>query len=216
MKLEIDAGKSRIFNDLVEYTKLSPTLVIGRCKYAMVELAILWHKKKNILEYYTANDLFLYDLTSYQLKLEAMGSIKNMMEQIKLLKLSTVLEFGGGIGEFSLICKENGIDVTYFDLDGMLKDYATWRFNRHNLGIKISDKEPLEKRWDAVNIMDVLEHLEKPEITIEKLSWNARYIFCNPRQIRYNVFYPQHISRFDLTKDFEHVDGYLWKNKKLI
>lgn len=44
MEAKIDVKKSRIFNDLVEYTKLHPKLVIERCKYSVYELAILWNK----------------------------------------------------------------------------------------------------------------------------------------------------------------------------
>ena len=56
-----------------------------------------------------------------------------------------------------------------------------------------------------------LEHLEKPEETIKKLK--TKYIFCNPDEVKYDLYFPQHISKFDISKKFEHVDGYLWKSK---
>jgi hypothetical protein len=59
----------------------------------------------------------------------------------------------------------------------------------------------------------VLEHLENPDDVIKKLAEKAKYIFCNPGDIKYNLYYPQHITNFDLTPFFERVEGYLWKNK---
>lgn len=132
------------------------------------------------------------------------------------MKIKTVLEYGGGIGEFSLVCSDNKLDIYYYDLDGLLKEYAKWRFKKHAANIKVMNEEPLNKKWDAVNIMDVLEHLEKPEDVIKKLAENVKFIFCNPQSIQYNVIYPQHISKFDLSPYFEHKGLHLWTNKKLI
>ena len=209
----IDASKSRVFLDLLEYTGLPPEFVLKRCQYAKVELAILWKKKKSVPHFYKDNDLFIYDLTEYQMRLEHGKLVRQMVSQLKRLGLRKVLEFGGGIGEFSIICSENGIDITYHDLDGVIRDYAAWRFRKHGFSVKVSDKDPLEERWDAVNVMDVLEHLEDPGPIIRKLAKNADYIFCNPDQVLYNELYPQHISRFDISRDFEHVEAYLWKRK---
>ena len=74
--------------------------------------------------------------------------------------------------------------------------------------------DPLSEEWDMINAMDVLEHLEDPSKVIADLAEKARYIFCNPEDIKYNVLYPQHISTFDLSPSFDRLDGYLWKNKR--
>jgi hypothetical protein len=211
----IDISKSRIFNDLVEYTQLSRNLVLQKCADAEKELALLWKGKKNVIEFYQNTDLYLFDLTKYQLILEYQNKIKEMIKQIKELKLKKILEYGGGIGEFSLLCFEDDLDTSYYDLDGKTKDYALWRFKKHNCYINIEKPGCLDKEWDIVNIMDVFEHLENPEEIIAKLKKNARYIFCNPNEIKYNELCPQHISKFDLTKDFEQIKEYLWKNKYL-
>src|SRR3989344_3483549 len=210
---KLEVSNSRIFNDLVEYTKLPPELVLKRFQYAATELSIVWTKKKSVTEFYESTDLYLFDLTMYQLMLEHHKLIQEMVQQIKeIAPKAKVLEFGGGIGEFSLICSENNIDCTYTDI-GQTKEYAVWRFNKHKQRVKIIESDPLKEKWDFVNIMDVLEHLENSEEIIEKLGKTARYIFCNPTEIKYNRSYPQHISKYDLTKQFIHVKRYLWKNK---
>lgn len=216
MQPKIDISKSRIFIDLINYTKVHPQLAMHRCEYAAIELAVQWKDKKDVTDFYKTSDLYIFDLTNYQLMLEHSGHIKNMIQQMKTLGLKKVLEYGGGIGEFSLFCNEEGLDISYYDLPSKTKDYALWRFKKHNGDkIKIAESNPLEENWDAVNIMDVLEHLEHPEQAIKKLAENAKYIFCNPENIIYNVYFPQHISKYDLTPYFEHVDTYLWKNKSL-
>jgi len=212
----IDISKSRIFNDLIEYTKLPRKLVLNRCAYANKELAVLWHKKKNILDFYKDTDFYIFDLTKYQLTLEHDNIIKKMIKQIKDLKSEKILEYGGGIGEFSILCYENELNISYYDLNGKTKDYALWRFKKHTCQIKIAEEDCLDEEWDVINIMDVLEHLENPEEVILKLKDKAKYVFCNPDEIPYDEFYPQHISKFNLKEYFEHIEGNLWKNKHKI
>lgn len=217
--IKIDPEQSRVFCDLVEYTKLPKELVLRRCQYATTELAILWHMRKGVVDFYQTNDLYLFDLTFYQMLLEKHEIVQKMVEQVKVLGCQRVLEFGGGIGEFSLVCAEQKLPVTYFDVEGVIKKYAQWRFTKHNLnGITVashSEVELLGQGWDLINVMDVLEHLEQPQGIIELLAKSVKYIFCNPEEIKYNMFYPQHISRFDLTPYFVREEGYLWRNKSL-
>ena len=140
------------------------------------------------------------------------GLLNSMQAQLKEIGAKKILEFGGGIGEFSIRCAKNELDITYHDLDGPTKDYALWRFEKHSADVKIGSETDLDKKWDLVNIMDVLEHIENPRPIIEKLSKNAKYIFCNPTEVKYNVFYPQHISKVDLDGKFEHVKEYLYRS----
>lgn len=209
----INVKNSRLFRDLVEFSGLPPKLVSMRCQYASAELSVLWRKRKSVEGFYKDNELYIFDLTRYQAMLEAYGHIRKMVSQIKGLGLRRVLEFGGGIGEFSIVCAEEGLDVSYFDLNGVIRDYALWRFAKHCAGVRVIEENPLDEEWDVVNVMDVLEHLENPEEVIAKLREKAKYIFCNPDEIKYDEFFAQHISRYDLTPYFEHVGGYLWRNK---
>ncbi len=216
MEQPLDPSKSRIFQDLVVYSKLYPELVLRRCNYAVTELAILWQQKKSVLDFYQQAELYIYDLTKYQLILEHEGIIKKIIQQMKSLGVKRVLEFGGGIGEFSLCCAEAGFSMTYHDLPGVIKNYAQWRFQKYGKEreIFLMESYPLYQDWDVVNVMDVLEHLEQPERVIEDLRKHAVFILCNPEDVKYNHFYPQHIGRFDISPFFERVEGYLWRNKE--
>ena len=196
---------------MVEYTKIHPRLVFERCNYAVHELAILWNNKKSVVDYYQDTDLYIYDLTQYQIYLEHKNLVNEMIKQIQELGLKKVLEFGGGIGEFSIKAFEAGLHPTYHDLPGPTRKYALWRFIKYNAAVHIDNDNPLDEEWDLINVMDVLEHLENPEKVIKKLVEKTNYIFCNPEEVQYNHIYPQHISKFNLEPYFEKVSGYLWK-----
>lgn len=209
-----DICKSRIFKDLQEYTNLSEELLLKKCDTSTKELAIFWNNKKNIFDFYRTK-LYIYDLTQYQILLENMGIIKKLIRQAKKLKAIRILEYGGGIAEFSILCNKNNLDVTYYDLDGETKKYALWRFEKYDCNrIKIAEEDPLNKKWDIVNIMDVLEHLENYKEVIIKLAKNSKYIFCDPEVQKYDSDYPQHISKYEpFLKDyFKKIEGHLWKS----
>ena len=207
---------STLLGDLVKYTNLPPYVVLKKCKTASKILASIWKERKSNIEFYTNNELYIFDLTMYQLMLEYDDCINKMILQIKEYGWKKILEFWWWIWEFSRLCNQNWINSTYYDLDWKIKEYALWRFNNHKCDdIIIWGGWVLDQKWDFINIMDVLEHLEKPEPIIEKLKQNTKYIFCNPVEIKYNSTFPQHISKYDIEKYFVHTSGHLWKNRWL-
>ena len=81
--------------------------------------------------------MYVFDLTAYQLMLKE--NLKRMIEQMKELGVKKVLEFGGGIGEFTIQACKAGFDVSYYELDGEIKEYALWRFKKYGVNPKIID-----------------------------------------------------------------------------
>ena len=111
MAQTLRVDQSRIFKDLVEYTGLHPQLVAKRCEYSPYELAVLWHKKKSVTGYYQSTDLYIFDLTKYQIILEIKGKIKKMIEQIKnhVLTRENLIEL---------------VNLTNQELDSNMKSYS--------------------------------------------------------------------------------------------
>jgi SAM-dependent methyltransferase len=205
-----------LYGDLVAYTGREPQLVRARCETAIVELAWLWAQyRDNPTAYYTATDLYLFDLTKYQSELRRLGVARAWAESVCNVREAAggcrVLDYGGGIGEWALIAALNGADVTYFDLDGPTLAYARWRFERHNAPVRVLTSDPLGERYDVIVAMDVLEHLPEPQPVIERLAASAPYLYCNPGEVRYDWLYPQHISRYDPRPQFERQGGYIWR-----
>ncbi len=205
----------RILEDLVEFTGKPKELVAERCKVAAVELAWEWDKRRNTLQYYRDTDLYIFDLTFYQAML--VQDLNFMLESAKEKEIKKILDFGGGIGEYTIrAIKELGAEVTYLEIaDSQTLEYAKWRFKKHGVEPKIVDeKYPWQKeKWDAIFAMDVLEHLEDPEPTIKAFEETAKYIFSNPNAIQFNWLYPQHISKFVLA-NFTEKGLNLYQNNK--
>lgn len=207
-----------LLNDLIEYTGKPRELVVQRAKTAMIELAWQWHEHKDDTAYYRDTDLYIFDLTKYQAQLVV--DVDMMIEEIKVRKLKKVLDFGGGIGEYTRrAIQEAGADVTFLELkDSQTLKYANWRFTKHKIKPKIVNEEyPWHaEKWDVVFAMDVIEHLNKEEAekTIKALQKNAKYVFANPEFLKFDDLFPQHITKFELT-GFVKVGTMLYKNKSL-
>ncbi|MCL4387311.1 class I SAM-dependent methyltransferase [Patescibacteria group bacterium] len=205
----------RILEDLVEFTGKPKPLVAERCKTASVELAWDWDKRKDTLQYYRDTDLYIFDLTFYQSMLAQ--DLNFMLESAKEKGVKKILDFGGGIGEYTIrAIKELGAEVTYLEIAGSKTlEYAKWRFKKYGVEPKIVDENyPWQKeKWDAIFAMDVLEHLENPEPTIKAFEETTKYVFANPAAIQFNWLYPQHISKFVLA-NFTEIGLNLYQNTK--
>ena len=201
--------------ELATYLKRPLPIVTERCKYAPIELAWRWPEyKDNVLDFYRENDLYLFDLTLYHdILMPGRGTHEWFCKIIQKYGIQTVLDYGGGIGEWTIQANKAGAKCDYLDVDGVMKDYAKWRFGRRGISASFLKEDDEFGTYDLIAVMDTLEHIPEPEPIIKKLSEKAKYIICNPEEIPYNWVYPCHVSRFDLTPYFEKVESYLWKSR---
>ncbi len=206
-----------LYDELAEYTERNLELVKARCKTAAVELAWQWPEREDDLSYYRDTDLYLFDLTQYQMRQKATGVHDWLERTIKKRGWNTILDYGGGIGEWSIIAAECGCDVMYLDLTGSVTlAYAYHRFKSRNLDIDMVGEETtrLAPHYDAIICMDVLEHLREPDTLIQDFAARTRWLFANPNEIRFNWLVPQHISKYKLEPTWENVEAYLWKRRE--
>jgi hypothetical protein len=229
--------------ELAEYLGRPLPIVTERCKYAPVELAWRWEEYKNDpIAFYRESDLYLFDLTLYHdLILEPQGMHRWFRDTVGRFGFKKLLDFGAGCGDWSLHALSAGATFSMMvDVDGVMRRYVKFRLGKRGFkwaaakeglspipgvfevheravpvgGVALADNFDSGARYDAVICMDVFEHMAAPEETIAQMAKMAPYMFCNPGEIQYTWLYPQHISRFDLTSRFEHVDRYLWKSKE--
>src|SRR5688572_13984992 len=82
----------------------------------------------------------------------------------KIVQLSSgkVLDFGGGIGDLSLVLAQKGFSVTYADVSGETFSFAKYLFSKYSLPITMVDlsKEKIGSGYDTIICIDVIEHLE--------------------------------------------------------
>jgi len=210
------------YAELTEYTGRAYELVQKRCETALFELAwqFVEKYKDDPIASYRDNDLYVFDLSHYQTMLQQNGFHQILIDTLKKINCKKILDFGGGIGEYSIIAMQNGMDVDYLEVNGSKTiEYAQWRFKKYGLNptILTENTSLTGKRYDCVVAMDVFEHIEKPEPVIKKISEISDHVICNPFELPYNWLYPQHISRYDddLRKYFAVVDRYLWEKIKV-
>lgn len=202
-----------LYKELAEYTGRPWELVKLRCEGAAAELAWLWPQYDGVLAFYRETDLYIFDLTFYQTMLGKNNAHNWLRHMIKKHGWKTMLDFGGGTGEWSIIAAKAGCKVTYVDVEGSkTMEYARWRFKQHGVDVDClgEDAWPLDP-FDAIIAMDVFEHLEAPVPLIEQFAGQSKFLFANPNEVKYNDLYPQHISHYKLEPLWEHVEGYLWK-----
>jgi hypothetical protein len=206
-----------LYQELAQYYNRNLDLVKARCEIATIELAWLWEKyKDDPIEFYRDTDLYIFNLTYYQSKLQE-NKIHNWYQyMIEKHNWKTGLDYGGGIGEQTILAMEKGVGMIYTEIqDSRTLEYARWRFNKHGFIPQINYEGYLiQEDFDFINAMDILEHIKNPEPVIKMFYKHTEWLFCNPEQIKFNEWVPQHISKFDLTKYFKHIDLYLWKRKR--
>src|SRR4051812_45098082 len=99
-----------LYLELSIYTKRPYQLVVERCKTAFIELAWAWEAAKaDPIAYYRDSDLYIFDLTNYQNLLHQAGLHNYLANQISKFGIKKVLDFGGGIGEYTITALGNGV-----------------------------------------------------------------------------------------------------------
>lgn len=204
-----------LYLELTDYVKRPYRLVRERCQTAFVELAWKWEEQKNDpIKYYQQDDLYIFDLTKYQMLLLEAGFHDWMIGKINQLGIKKVLDFGGGIGEYTIQAMQNGCDATFIDVEGSKTvEYAQYRFAKYGIAPRILPHTATDfDNYDLVVAMDVFEHIPEPDSLIRTIAEHTQYLICQPN-VPYDEFYPQHISRVVLDPYFEHVEHDLWKSK---
>jgi len=202
--------------ELATYLDRPIELVTERCKYAPYELAYLWPSYKDrTLDFYREAELYLFDLTLYQNILKERLTDIKFKESIKEHGFRNMLDFGGGIGNWTIWAIEAGADCDFLDVEGVMLDYARWRFEKRGFQPRIFKEDEIEniEFYDCIVASDVFEHIENPEPVIKNLSQKCKYMWCNEEEIPYNAIYPMHISHFTLNPYFEKINQYLWKSR---
>jgi 2-polyprenyl-3-methyl-5-hydroxy-6-metoxy-1,4-benzoquinol methylase len=126
------------------------------------------------------------------------------------------LDFGGGIGEETILATELGVNMTFVEVeDSKTLAYAKWRFWKNEVKkpkIVFEDYE-FKQDFDFVVAMDVFEHIENPQPIIEAIAKHTKYLFCNPTMVKYNWLYPQHISNYSIEPYFKQIELYLYERR---
>lgn len=97
-------------------------------------------------------ELSLWHMTMYQ---------KKFRKEVLKIAQGKVLDFGGGIGDMSLMIAKKGVLVEYADVSGNTYNFAKWLFSKNNLSVKMIDlsTQKVSEQYDTIVCIDVIEHL---------------------------------------------------------
>ena len=180
--------------------------------------------REELLKFYTSTDVYVVGLIEWHSRLGP----RRMQRAIAKNCSGKVLDYGGGIGNFSLNAWKRGCDVTYAEVEGKTGDFAKFLFSKENAKIKVltvpKDAGKLEM-YDTILFLDVIEHLsdEDQRIVLKKLiahlTPGGKLIITNymcegtdketpmDRKVCYDV------KKYLLENGFEQVNWFIFRKK---
>jgi len=181
--------------ELAGYFKTTPKKIIDIYQTKRQQTISLWGKKKRNTEakihsFYQETDYFIFRQNHYHRH----KIYLDIALPLLLKKQGSFCEYGGGIGSVTKFLTKifPGWQYTIVDLDCPVLKFARWRFkNNQNVSCATvtSDKLPLNKKYDVIVCLDVLEHVSNPFKVIKHLISNLKprgWLYLNfiyePRQ----------------------------------
>ena len=135
-----------------------------------------WNQKKidqsnmqEVMEFYRKTPNYIFELMEYHSTDSKQKLSQTVIELIKEHEFKTVLDFGAGICQDSIVAVREGLEATAADIPGKTFDFGKWRIKKYNNSINtidIHDETPLEKSYDAITCFEVLQHVVNPEKTL--------------------------------------------------
>lgn len=214
---------------VAEFTGESVESVYQRAIVGASPVADAWNKAapksvEEVERFYSGARVYLYDLILWNTS----PTFQRLLKSLSYAKEGErVLDYGGGLGTVTEYLASRGCSVHYYDLKGVIRDFATWRFAK--LPDHLSDRIGVVDRWpidyyDRVVAIDVVEHIH-PEIVAEQLDGLILALRAGGLLFAHNSFgddktrftYPQHYDNAQAWRDaikrhsLEEVDQFTWR-----
>ena len=195
--------------ELAEYLGQSRALVEAACKAGAESVAQDWKQRQlhkgspaaEVLEFYRTTNSYLFDLTTFNSEYPHTGTLKALAEMGRQRRLTSVLDFGSGIGSVGLFFAANGYEVSLADVSEPLQEYAAWRFKVRGLKVRIINlnREELPKdAFDLVTAFDVFEHLPQPGSALRSIAAGLKVGGLAAFNVtQSDPDYPQHIASYE-------------------
>lgn len=113
-----------------------------------------------------------------------------------------VLDYGCGAGNMGMVFAHAGFKVDFLEVEGVITDFLKWRVNRHFLKSNIftHNQELGESQYDLVSLLNVVEHLDKPLETLQKITKSLSVggyllMICNTSGEGLDIVSPETLER---------------------
>jgi len=198
---------------VAEFTGETPERVFQRTESGGLAVADRWRVERpqtpdEVRGFYGTTREYLYDLARWN----TLPAFQKIMGGLAHVRGERVLEIGGGLGTTSEFLAANGNDVDYYDVPGVLLDFARWRFERMTRilagregrgGLRapriLADLAETADSYDRIVAIDVIEHLHPDvfDVTLNRLASRLRRggaFFAHNTFSQGNGAYPQHFD----------------------
>lgn len=168
--------RSRAVEEICGFTGERPEDVLEKCEMAGLQAVRLWQEtdprtEQQVREYYSGHDFYIYELIKTEYNGDRSELLEAALEECEPGR--TVLDYGGGVGIFSIPLAAKGCRVTHLDLPGPLLDFAAYRFRSRDLEATVlpaAGEEPLSQSYEIILSVFVIEHLVDPVRTLAHLE----------------------------------------------
>jgi len=169
--------KHRAIAEISAFTGENLLTVEDKCNRGAQLGNELWLRRKpqtdeEIHSFYQESDFYIYALMKeYDWRGARADLADPIREEIK--PGGKVLDYGGGCGTLAIDLAHAGFECSHLDLPGKLLDFASFRFARRGIDIKVIpafEKYPLKEHYDTIICTHVIEHLPDPEEKIRHMA----------------------------------------------
>ncbi len=170
------ARRGRAINEICAFTGEKPADVLEKCELAGLRAVRLWQEtgprtEQQVRHYYSDHDFYVYELIKTEFNDDRRELLDAVLAECEPGK--TLLDYGAGVGIFSLPLAGKGCLVTHLDLPGPLLEFARHRFDGRGLDaffIAAGSEEPLSQFYEIILSVFVVEHLVDPSRTLAHLE----------------------------------------------
>jgi len=136
------------------------------------QLQINQENIQNVMEFYKNTPNYIFELMETH-STQAKSNLSNIVIDYCIKNnFKSILDFGAGVCQDSIIASKNNLDSTAADIPGKTFNFGKWRIEKYNLKIKtidIFDENPLKENYDAITCFEVLQHVVNPDKTLSHL-----------------------------------------------
>jgi len=209
-----------LIGDMADYLKMTPAELIQLLEgEPQKDVAYEWttlHNPKTQQDrdlFYSTCKTYLLDLTMWNVS----PTYRQIIDMLPQVEDKTVLDFGAGLGSSSLwLAAMKAKRVDYYDLSGVLQDFAKWRIEKLDQNTFINFLPSLNgasDKYDLVVAIDVFEHIPKDTLDgILGQLWQSLkdkgQLFCHVEFDKHDGVYPQHFEYGDEFQDMMRTIGF--------
>jgi len=186
-------------NDLCDYFSLDKKNILRLLENSDRLNTDLWlsinpKSEIEIKNFYHETPFYIFNLTFWHAKKEQ----QKIRSEIIGMSKGRVLDFGGGVGDMSIMASQKGLEADYADIPGRTFNFAKRMFKRKNCNIFMIDleKDKIDKKYDTIFCIDVIEHIVNPKKTLGDLVGllnDGGYLFITALNIAPDKNNPTHL-----------------------